>query len=228
MAILFGIDGTGATNDNKYRENTADSFVRRLCEQGPVAVKSYERGPTTVGFKMMHAIRAGVRFIKTQRAAGNDEPILLTGHSRGAAGVVVVAERLQEDGIDVHALMLFDCVDRHIFIDASVIPNNVGKVLHIRRDRMARSRESFGNDGTRWNPPTNYEERFFVGTHGAMGGTFWKPEGNPPPSDKSWGEIVDEGFPDGKTRVTFAQDKNCSEAIWANALPFLRDNGFWQ
>ncbi len=225
MAILFGIDGTGATKDQKYREDTADSFVRRLCERGPVVVKGYERGPTTVGFKMLHAIRTGVEFIKTQRAAGNNDPIILTGHSRGAAGVVVVAERLKGDGINVEALMLFDCVDRHISIDASVIPNNVANVLHIRRHRSARSRESFGNDGTRWNAPTNYEERFFVGTHGSMGGTYWKPKVQ---DGEKLTDIVNEGFPDGRTAVTFAQDKACSEAIWANVQPFLRAHGFVQ
>lgn len=230
MAILFGIDGTGATNDSEYNQDTKDSFVRRMCEGGPVIVKKYERGPTVVGFKMLDAIREGTRFIRAQREAGNNDPILLTGHSRGAAGVVVVAKRLREDGINVHAMMLFDCVDRHIFIDAAEIPNNVGKILHIRRARRARSRESFGNDGTRWSSPTQYEERFFFGTHGAMGGTYWKPEDTKDlnSNSKVWDELINEGFPDGRTNVTFAQDRRCSEQIWGSVLPFLRDNGFYQ
>ncbi len=226
MAILFGIDGTGATKDGEYNSDTADSFVRRLCgAHGTVQNRKYERGPTTVGFKMLHAIGAGVDFITQQRNGGNSEPIIMVGHSRGAAGVVVVAKRLQEQNINVHALMLFDCVDRHMFIDASRIPNNVANVLHARRDRQARSRESFGNDGTRSSAPTIYEERFFVATHGCLGGTYWKPK---PEKDEKLSDIINEGFPDGKTTITFQEDARMSGVIWANVQPFLRVNGYIQ
>ncbi len=232
MAILFGIDGTGATPLNEYDNDTEDSFVRRLCgdkSRVPISripIRRYERGPTLVGFRMMDAIHKGVDFITQQKNTGNNEPIVMTGHSRGAAGVVVVAKRLADRNIPVKALLLFDCVDRHILIDASVIPNNVEKVLHIRRDKRARSRESFGNDGTRWHSPTFYQEYFFMGTHGGMGGTYWKPKIKDGKPDHKMTDIINEKFPDGKTTITYQQDRDNSSVIWAFVQPFLRENGF--
>lgn len=239
MPILAGIDGTGGgTLPGKKRDVRYDkdfdspdfnkkSFVNRICQNNTGSL--YRRGPVTLGGGLMRAIDDAVEHIVNSLKNEPNADVLLTGYSRGAAGAVVVAKRLQKKGINVKAMMLFDCVDRHLFIDAAVIPNNVGSVLHIRRSKDARSRESFGNDGTQWNPPTVYQQQMFKGTHGAMGGTYWKPEGDPPydPNNPKWREIIDEGGIDGKTAMTYAADKECSDTIWGYVLPFLREHGFY-
>ena len=233
MAILFGIDGTGASDLNEYDKDTEDSFVNRLCGRKTVGVpvnripvRLYERGPDLPGFRMSAAIQSGLSFINQCRNAGNSAPIVLTGHSRGAAGVVVVAQELAKQNIPVRALLLFDCVDRHLAIDSSVIPTSVEKVLHIRRHPHARSRESFGNSGTHWHPPTHYEARYFMGTHGGMGGTYWKPKIKNGRPEHSMNDIINERFPDFRTTITYQQDRDNSSVIWGFVQPFLRQNGF--
>src|SRR5690606_36336474 len=152
MAIIVGIDGTGggtfpgAARNARYDRDFANSFVRRITGRGDPD-RAYFRGPVTFGGGLMDAISGGFQFIKSRRDAGVRDPILLTGYSRGAAGVVALANRLKNANEDVEALLLFDCVDRHIGIDAEVIPNNVGYVMHVVRDPRSKSRESFGNDG---------------------------------------------------------------------------------
>lgn len=136
MPILVGIDGTGGdvnpgrARDERYDQAFADSFVSRLCKNKPNA--QYNRGPVALGGGLPEAIESGLNFIaQKRRTLGNNEPILLTGYSRGALGVMVIAQRLQRQNINVRAALLFDCVDRHLAYDASVIPNNVGFVHHV-------------------------------------------------------------------------------------------------
>lgn len=212
MAILLGIDGTGAMSNRAYGESFSESFVRRIIRGSLIDEQSkrYLRGPIAPGGGLVGAISEGTAFVLDRHRKARRDAVLLTGFSRGAAGVIVVAKRLQREGVNVAAMLLFDAVDRHIAIDAEWIPNNVARVLHIRRDPRARSRESFGSAGTRWSPPTIYRQRFFVCTHGAVGGTYWKPG-----RGESLNDLVDEGFPDGKTAVTYAADKRASEAVWA-------------
>ena len=146
---------------------------------------------------------------------------MLTGYSRGAAGVVSLAKKLKNDGIYVRAMLLFDCVDRHLFIDAAVIPNNVGYVMHVIRDPRSGSRESFSNDGMLYNPPTVYPNAYtFMCTHGGMGGTPWDATGHSP------SEIIDEGGIDGKTNITYGDDAKVSEQIWDFVQPFIQTHGF--
>lgn len=214
MAILVGIDGTGEISNTAYGESFNDGFVKRITRDSRIDEqnKKYLRGPIAPGGGLLGAVSEGHAFVLNRyRKAGKDS-VLLTGFSRGAAGVIVVAKRLQSEGIEVAAMLLFDAVDRHIAIDAEWIPNNVARVLHLRRDPKARSRESFGSAGTRWTPPTVYEERFFVCTHGAIGGTYWKPK-----KGQTLNDLIVEGFPDGKTAVTYAADKKSSDAVWAYA-----------
>lgn len=227
MAIIVGIDGTGggtfpgAARNARYDRDFANSFVRRIAGRGDPN-RAYFRGPVTFGGGLMDAIAGGFQFIQSRRDAGVSEPILLTGYSRGAAGVVALANRLKRADEDVEALLLFDCVDRHIGIDAEVIPNNVGYVMHVVRDPRAKSRESFGNDGLRYSSPTVFPAAYsFVCTHGGMGGTPWQPE-----PGASMSELIDEGFPDGKTTITYAEDARVSARIWSFVQPFMRDHGF--
>jgi hypothetical protein len=240
MPILVGIDGTGggvnpgASRDRAYDQDFVRSFVRRICNGKANAM--YFRGPVTLGGGLPEAIAGGVAFINQRRVALPSEPILLTGYSRGAAGVVVIAERLKAQGIPVRAMMLFDCVDRHLAFDASAIPNNVEHVKHVIRNPAARSRMSFGNDGMNYSPPTNYVQPtiMYMCTHGGMGGTPW-----PIPAGSSANDYINEGIGEAllsptrrepvwtyRTNVTYAQDRAVSGRIWGDVQPFLRTHGF--
>lgn len=237
MSILVGIDGTGsavspsAGRDRNYDVAFADSFVKRLCSPNSTN-RRYFRGPVAGG-GLPEAINGGYDFIFRRHQESANEPILLTGYSRGGLGVVVIADRLKQQNIPVAAMLLFDCVDRHLAFDGRRIPNNVEYVHHVRRDPASRSRQSFGNDGTAHTPPTIYTERFYMCTHGGMGGTPWKPK-----LGQSTSELIDEGYAEDalnagllgaffyKTNVTFAQDKSESQKIWVDVQPFIRTHGF--
>jgi hypothetical protein len=239
MAILVGIDGTGSEvspgeeRNAAYDAAFANSFVRQICEGK--ANSLYLRGPVALGGGLLDAISAGVSFIQTKRQQLPDEPILLTGYSRGAAGAVVIAKRLQRLDIPVRALMMFDCVDRHAGLDAEVVPNNVEHVNHVIRNPSGRSRATFGNDGMRFRPPTNYPyAMMYMCTHGGMGGTPWEvPEG------QSDSDFIDEGSLEAWTSpvrrepvwtyatfITYAQDASVSQSIWSDVQPFLATNHF--
>jgi len=107
-------------------------------------------------------------------------------------------------------------------IDADVIPNNVGHVMHVIRDPRSGSRESFDNDGMRFSAPTVFPAAYsFMCTHGGMGGCPWDvPAGTAPTS------FIDEGGVDGLTNITYLQDAQVSQQVWAHVQPFLRTHGF--
>lgn len=239
MSILVGIDGTGeaivpgADRDTAYDRAFANSFVRRICNANPTS--RYFRGPVALGGGLVDAITAGALFVQQRRRITPNEPVVLTGYSRGAAGAVCVAKELKKSNIPVRALMLFDCVDRHGFTDAETIPNNVGFVCHVIRNPAARSRMTFGNDGMRYVPPTVYPQAtMFMCTHGGMGGTPWTV-----PAGKTPNDFIDEGTLEAlmsptrmepvwtyRTNVTYAQDERVSREIWQFVQPFLRTHGF--
>lgn len=227
MPILVGIDGTGGDimpgsgRDARYDVAFANSFVSKLCKSKPNA--QYNRGPVALGGGLDVAVASGVSFIEMKRRAmGNNEPILLTGYSRGALGVMVIAQRLQRQNINIRAALLFDCVDRHGDYDAEVVPNNIENVFHVIRDPKTESRGSFGNDAMSYRPPTKYQGPFmFMCTHGGMGGTPWEI-----PQGKTANDFIEEGFPDGKTKVTYAQDARVSGELWTFVQGFIRTHKF--
>jgi len=240
MAILFGIDGTGPSSDSEYATGFKYSFVNQMC-----GTTNYRRGPSALGGGLEDAMSAGVDYVVKALSCVIDKRVLLTGYSRGALGAVVIAKRLQKRNISVDAMVLFDCVDRYLYADGETIPNNVAEVLHIRRDPAARSRMSFGSDGAKHLAPTKYTEKFYFGTHGAMGGTYWKPEKGQGDAD-----YVDEGTAEAiantpspsifgaldpryaanvkayKTNVTFRRDRQCSEQIARENNDWLSKHGF--
>ncbi len=240
MPILVGIDGTGseivpgADRDKAYDVAFANSFVKRICRQSTTT--KYFRGPVALGGGMDNAIEGAVAYIKELNARMPNEPILLTGYSRGAAAVVIVAKKLKEADIKVRALLMFDCVDRYIGGDASVVPNNVEFIRHVIRDPAGRSRASFGNDGTKYNQPTNYETiTMYMCTHGGMGGTPWKK-----PDDKKGTDLIDEGALEAwvapgrrepvwtyTTYISYDQDVIGSKQVWAGVQNFLKTHKFY-
>lgn len=233
MPILIGIDGTGGgtipgtKRDARYDIDFANSFVSKLCKFKPNAL--YCRGPVTLGGGLDIAIYNSLKFIEGKRKElGENEPILVTGYSRGALGAMVVAQRLQRENVKVRAAMLFDCVDRHGDYDAEVVPNNVENILHVIRNPKANSRHSFGNDAMKYRMPTKYEGPFmYLCTHGGMGGTPWQK-----PYDKKLDDLIDEGaseeFYNETTAITYRQDADVSKTIWNDCQIFLRNHGFVQ
>ncbi|MEK7724960.1 MAG: hypothetical protein AAB336_11455 [Acidobacteriota bacterium] len=240
MPIIVGIDGTGggmiydsAGRNAEYDRDFANSFVRRISF-GKTNAK-YIRGPIGAGGGMPEGIQEGLNFVRAKRQQLPTEPILMTGYSRGALGVVVIAKELKNLGINVKALMMFDCVDRHAAFDAEVIPNNVENVMHVIRDPAARSRMTFGNDGMSYTPPTIYQPiRKFMCTHGGMGGCPWQvPSGGNPTDfvDEGTGEALFSPVRNGPvweytTNVTYAQDAFVSTRVWSHCQSFLTQHGF--
>lgn len=225
MNIIVGIDGTDdswrrtAARDARYDVNFARSFVTRLARTGS-ANTAYWRGPLADGTGLLAARNGAFDHIQA-KLNENGGPVLLTGYSRGAAGVVSLASKLQDANIDVEALLLFDCVDRHMWIDADIIPNNVKNVLHVVRDPNSGSRESFDNDGLRYRSPTKIEAYKFMCTHGGMGGCPWTR-----PQNVKGTALIDEGGVDGMTKISYDEDRRVSDHIWGFIQPFCTKFGF--
>ena len=227
MAIIVGIDGTGGafipgvTRDAEYDIAFRNSFVRRISHNRG-ANAHYLRGPVALGGGLVAAINDGYNFIIRRHASDVTEPILLTGYSRGAAGIVALAKKLKNARKDVRAILMFDCVDRHLVVDSEFIPNNIGHVMHVMRSPNSGSRESFDNDGLKYSSPTIYPTpQTFMCTHGGMGGCPW-----PTPIGSSPRDLIDEGLSDGLTNITYLQDAQVSTTVWTSVMPFMTTHGF--
>ena len=220
--ILLGIDGTGDFSKVSYARDMTNSFVAYIIRHSKVKLKRYIRGPGFDGTDMAAIVSKGYDFVRLALAANKDAHVLLTGYSRGGAGVIAVAQRLKEDRKRVHTMMLFDAVDRAIGVDTARIPENVDRIVHARRDAVMVSRPSFGNCGSAWGSPTKCEVRLFRGTHGAIGGVHWKRPAHKKPTDlikEDW-EFVDS------TKVSYAQDLICAKEVWTWVSPRLQTYGF--
>lgn len=220
VTILLAIDGTGPWDDDEYAEEFGHSHVRKIWYHTQATRKRYLRGPSMLGSEMSGLVRDGLAFVEDRRR--DDEPILLTGYSRGAAAVVAIARELSSSGARVAGLMLFDCVNRAVGFNTDVLPTNVDEVRHVRRHWDAGSRESFGHSGSRLPagaPPPRYEQSFHLGTHGALGGVPWR--GTPAQAS----HLIYES-PDGLTNITYADDAVCSREVWNAVRPFLYRLGF--
>lgn len=220
--ILLGIDGTGDISNAKYKHDMTNSFVAYIIRHSKAKLKRYIRGPGFDGTDMVALVANGYEFVKLAVAANKGAPVLLTGYSRGGAGVIAVAQRLKADGTRVHTMLLFDAVDRAMGVDTARIPENVDRVVHARRDTSMMSRLSFGNCGTAWRSPTKCEVRLFRGTHGAIGGVHWKC----PPEKKSTDLIVEDWEIAASTKVSYAQDLACAKEVWGWVRPRIQKCGF--
>jgi hypothetical protein len=221
MRILVGIDGSDGyflpsqSRNRSYRGTFRHSFVRRL------STDLYVDGPRALGGGLMNAVSEGHDFILGRRRPGVNNPILLAGYSRGAAGVVEIANRLRSRKVEVQAMLLFDCVDRHVWVNAEYIPENVRNVLHVVRSLGSGSRNSFGNAGRHPHHSTRYEEYSFHCTHAAMGGMPYSPS-----PEESEDDFIVESYPDGQTRVTYRQDSIGADRVWYSVQKFIALHGF--
>ncbi|UGX89161.1 hypothetical protein [Phyllobacterium meliloti] len=174
--IFAGVDGTGVFNDRQYQLEFQNSFVNRMFREWDTPAKFYRRGPSIDGIGTANLAFAAFEYVHKlyDQKAEKPKRIFLAGYSRGGAAVVKVCDLLQDRGIPVHGLFLFDAVDRAVLITPSFIPRNVRYCFHARRDPRSNSRNSFGSYGTKvYRDATAYRERFFYCTHGGMGGVPW-------------------------------------------------------
>jgi hypothetical protein len=174
--IFAGIDGTGVFNDRKYQLEFQNSFVNRMYREWDTSAKFYRRGPSIDGVATANLAFAAFDHVYKlyRQKTGAPKRIILAGYSRGGAAVVKTCDLLQDRGIAVDGLFLFDAVDRAMLITPNFIPKNVRYCFHARRDPRANSRTSFGSYGTKAHrEATIYQERFFLCTHGGMGGVPW-------------------------------------------------------
>lgn len=190
MAYILGIvDGTGPWSDAEYATAMTNSFCKQTDRQCGTN-SQYWRGPSNEGGSVLSRARAVRDWIVGKLRSQPDAAVMLMGYSRGASIVIMTAEYLDELGIPVHSLWLFDAVARHIYSGGEVIPRNVAYSRHaVRSDdpelirRYEGSigigqnpmRPSFGHTGMTAvrTPNGDHKHKIFRGSHGALGGVGW-------------------------------------------------------
>ena len=228
--MLYIVDGTGEADDKEYAKSMAGGLCKELQKLG---LGRYYRGPSVDGRQTFDIAKLVLKDLLDERKRSHRDDIFLAGHSRGGAAVVWIAKQLNQMGVAVKAMFLFDAVDRTLqFSDLDVVPGNVGACYHARRDRslagyyetgvkrafndwldcidanpgkpapcaklalthrqlvdqdikMKRAMRcstlvgfgvpdggsiDFGNCATSAESPCSYQEKFFLGSHGAIGG----------------------------------------------------------
>ena len=184
MDILIAVDGTGTDNDADYKAEFGDPGAL-YCSPNQSHVftmhqswhhqktKWYSRGPTMMGLTTHNLAASAARAAIHMYKPGADR-LFLAGYSRGGASVLQAATLLYLRKIPVHAMFLYDAVDRAAgIVAADTIPPNVKQCFHALRDPKARSRVYFGNCGLHASPGVDLRPKSFVGTHGALGGMPW-------------------------------------------------------
>lgn len=177
--LVAAIDGTSSRS---WRNASgSNSHTYRFVDDCPGTYgqdKAYWHGPDTVatGAECPMICNGVVGWVLRHRERSPN--VALIGHSRGGLVAICAARRLQEHGILVTFLGLYDAVDRHWGMVGEPI-DNVVFARHARRDAMSNgSRFHFGNCGTSAAPGTDYDERFYTTTHGGVGGDVnWQHDG---------------------------------------------------
>ncbi len=220
MIAFAGIDGTGPLSNSTYARDFKDSHVNKLYQMWPwPELAFYSRGPSLLGLETGVLAQMAYGWVKNLYEKKKAKGIFLAGYSRGGAAVIEAAKYLHGFiwNTQVNGLILFDAVDRSTEVGGLIfdtpICSNVELCIHAMRDAKAKSRESFDNCGQRISDAnrTLVLKKKFVCTHGGVGGTPWtggKPD-----------EIIDEGGVDGKTTITYEQDKIVSKEVWKWVKP---------
>lgn len=189
--IYIGIDGTGPYSSEAYMTQFENSFVKTLVTKTALSIPNnaagkqfYIPGPKNDGLitgmlARLASVAAELHFNTTEKSPLKPMPrrIFMTGYSRGGAAAIEACHALKAKGIAVHGLLLFDAVDRTNTIENTKIPSNVAYCAHAIRSPQTRSRDLFGNCGTKYDSSVQYHQNYFYTTHGGMGGTPWGKEG---------------------------------------------------
>jgi hypothetical protein len=190
LAVINGTGPPGPTYDSVMKTSYCFQLGQKL------GTKSfYQRGPRMFGNEVKDEAMAVYRWLK---AAYDDDPslrLMLAGYSRGGSAAIMACEMLEQHGIPVDSLFLFDAVARHKFPGGAVIPANVKFSRHARRSLAAEFvekyegtlrqvsligglqnpvRPTFGNVGLTWLGDGDHQPaEAFLGSHGAIGGVGW-------------------------------------------------------
>jgi hypothetical protein len=179
MDLYVGIDGSG--DADTYAKDFANSFVQGYTKTGLFGTWGYWRGPGMMGSETRSLVNGAREWTLAKVADLNRHKtpyrLFMSGYSRGGAAVTEVAFELKAKGIKVHAMLLFDAVDRSDLTNVDVVPSNVKYCYHAMRNPSAGSREIFDNCAKRAAGGVIFEKQTFWCTHGAMGGTPW-PKGS--------------------------------------------------
>lgn len=149
----------------------------------PFAYQSFVKRIGTFGFETFHYIQGTTntytgsdrvsRFMNEKRGTPKRPGVFIGGFSRGAYSALVAAHKLEERGIPVDGLFLFDAVDRSSASDhyGDRLPDTVVRAYHAIRSNDANSRNSFGRlPNLITSRAPNLLVQAFKGTHGAIGG----------------------------------------------------------
>ena len=178
MKIYVGIDGTD--NEDRLEASIATSFVKRIGSMGfdrTLYIPGTKQ--SLLGWDSDNKSREAMRWIRfwnnTTLPGRAKCKVYLGGFSRGAVSAIYASHLLNDIGIHVTALFLFDAVDRTWSIAnkySEKIPENVGMAYHVYRDVDSGSRRSFGkmHDALRGEGVPNLKVKKVLTTHGAVGG----------------------------------------------------------
>ncbi len=182
MAILLLFDGTGEADDEVYRRDFHDAFLRRIYRNYSNQ-RHYWRGPSLFGMECDETMFEAARRISD----GANHDLIIAGYSRGGAIAIALCYHIQRRNLyprplemmgtmRIPLLILFDAVNRSTELsisDTATIPNIVENCIHVRRDPVVESRWYFGNCGMDAEAGVNFITSTFFCTHAAMGGTPW-------------------------------------------------------
>ena len=147
--MIYVVDGTGPFFDVDYAVSMAGSHCA-VVHQLNKSNAFYHRGPdlgsaikTTGGiadrvFQQVMREEFPPALIPAGARQRPKSSIFLVGHSRGGAALVRVAQMLDEKGVAVEAMFLFDAVDRALFMKSvETVPKNVRRCFHAIRNEGA-------------------------------------------------------------------------------------------
>jgi len=185
MKIFYGIDGTSNSDPSRVADKCLTStaiaqspnrHVKRVMNFG-FDRQQYVEGTfdELTGQSSGGKVKSAVSWLKQayQSSPSRTTPkIFLSGFSRGGASVICVAHELKKLDIPVHAMYIFDAVDRAFVLpdgQTTSIPRNVKQAFHAVRDPVGGSRKTFGNCGL-FGTGGNLKMKQFLTTHGGVGG----------------------------------------------------------
>jgi LysM repeat protein len=205
MIAFVGVDGTGSYDPGQYHQDYGRSNIRTFVNYTNNKGKAhYLAGPGLDGGSTWWIATAAASWARSFVNQGCDK-LVLAGHSRGGAAVIEAAyQLLEEDGIKVDLMLLFDAVNMTGSVGLQrthKLPSNVLCCRHAYRDPGTKSRATWGNCGmTKGSGSQDAVYQKYWTTHGGLGGVPQIPG-----PGESWGDRIVEDGTIGATNVTYQQ-----------------------